>query len=80
MFLPEELLVERQIDSEREQPGLAPQEYWIMAYRINLGSCRKRTIKVRVRMVLVENDSSRRKLDMILGTLNDQENGMEKLD
>jgi len=51
--LPEELLVESQIDSRREQLGLACQEYWITAYHINLGSCRKRTRKIRVRMVLV---------------------------
>jgi len=52
-ILPEELLVESQINSRREWPGLASQEYWITADHINLGSCRKRTTNIRVRMVLV---------------------------
>jgi len=40
--LPEELLVESEMDSGRERLSSAPQEYQIIAYRINLGSCRKR--------------------------------------
>jgi len=40
--LPEELLVESEMDSRRERLSSAPQEYQIIAYRINLGSGRKR--------------------------------------
>ena len=40
--LPEELLVKSEMDSGRERLSSAPQEYQIIAYCINLGSCRKR--------------------------------------